>query len=130
MRAMAGSAPPWVIAEMPVEGTQERRHGRPSVTRHGDRRANSALWRIVVTLSVYDPRSRPYLESRTGKGRTRPKSHPLLHIDIAREIYAYLPREDHWLDNPEEHQSPVCRTPTPGAHGNGCYVSVVQSVRQ
>ena len=46
------------------------------VTRHrldrgGDRHANQALWRIVMTRLARDPRTRAYLERRTKEGRSK-----------------------------------------------------------
>ena len=45
------------------------------VTRHrldrgGDRNANQALWRIVMTRVSHDPRTREYMERRTKDGRS------------------------------------------------------------
>jgi transposase len=48
------------------------------VTRHrldrgGDRQANSALWRIVITRMACDPRTQAYVERRTKEGRSKPE---------------------------------------------------------
>jgi transposase len=47
-------------------GKQERHR----LNRGGDRQANSALWHIVFTRMVKDPRTRHYIERRMKDGRT------------------------------------------------------------
>ena len=42
-------------------GKQERHR----LNRSGDRQANSALWHIVITRMVYDPRTTEYIDRRT-----------------------------------------------------------------
>jgi transposase len=48
-------------------GRQERHR----LNRGGDRQANSALWKIVITRMVYDPRTRDYVQRRTKEGLTK-----------------------------------------------------------
>jgi len=67
------------------------------VTRHrlnrgGDRYANQALWRIVMTRLAGDPRTRAYLERRTKEGRSKREVIRVLKRYVAREIFKYLPR--------------------------------------
>jgi len=45
-------------------GKQERHR----LNRGGDRQANSALWKIVITRMLYDPRTRDYMDRRMAKG--------------------------------------------------------------
>jgi len=67
------------------------------VTRHrldrgGDRYANQALWRIVMTRIACDPRSRFYMERRTKEGRSKREVIRILKRYVAREVFKHLPR--------------------------------------
>jgi transposase len=67
------------------------------VTRHrldrgGDRQANAALWRIVMTRMRHEPRTRAYVERRTAEGRSKLEIIRALKRYVAREVYYYLPR--------------------------------------
>jgi transposase len=67
------------------------------VTRHrldrgGDRNANQALWRIVMTRLSFDPRTRTYMERRTKEGRSKREVIRILKRYVAREVFKYLPR--------------------------------------
>ena len=67
------------------------------VTRHrlnrgGDREANQALWRIVMTRLSFDPRTREYMERRTKEGRSKREVIRILKRYVAREVYRHLPR--------------------------------------
>jgi len=67
------------------------------VTRHrldrgGDRNANQALWRIVMTRLSFDPRTREYMERRTKEGRSKREVIRILKRYVAREIFKHLPR--------------------------------------
>ena len=62
-------------------GKQERHR----LNRGGDRQANAALWRIVVTRLQHDPRTQDYYARRTAAGRTRK--------EIIRELKRYAARE-------------------------------------
>ncbi|HEV2068965.1 MAG TPA: IS110 family transposase, partial [Acidimicrobiales bacterium] len=55
--------------------------------------ANSALWRIVLTRLVYDPRTREYLERRTKEGLSKKEAIRCLKRYVAREVFNQLPRE-------------------------------------
>lgn len=44
---------------------------RHRLNRGGDRQANAALWRIVVTRMAHDPRTRAYVARRTAEGKTK-----------------------------------------------------------
>jgi transposase len=70
-------------------GKQERHR----LNRSGDRQANAALWRIVMTRIVYDPRTKAYIERRMKEGRTKKEAMRCLKRYVAREVYAHLPRE-------------------------------------
>jgi transposase len=67
------------------------------VTRHrldrgGDRNANQALWRIVMTRLSFDPRTREYMERRTKEGRSKREVIRILKRYVAREVFRHLPR--------------------------------------
>lgn len=71
-------------------GKQERHR----LNRGGDRQANSALWHIVITRTVYDQRTRHYIARRIEEGRTKKEAFRCLKRYIAREIYQQLPRRE------------------------------------
>jgi transposase len=77
-------------------GTQQRHR----LNRGGDRQANSALWKIVITRMVYDPRTRDYIDRRIKEGLTKKEAIRCLKRYIAREVYNHLPRSDLALDSP------------------------------
>lgn len=77
-------------------GKQERHR----LNRGGDRQANAALWRIVVTRMVCDPRTTRYIDRRIKEGRTKKEAFRCLKRFIAREVYNCLPRDQLALDSP------------------------------
>ena len=77
-------------------GKQERHR----LNRSGDRHANSALWHIVFTRTVNDPRTRHYIERRMKDGRTKKEAIRCLKRYVAREVFAALPRSESALDSP------------------------------
>jgi transposase len=66
----------------------------------GDRQANSALWKIVITRMVHDARTRDYIHRRTKEGLTKKEAFRCLKRYIAREAYNCLPRNQLALDDP------------------------------
>jgi transposase len=65
------------------------------VTRHrlnpgGDRQANHALWRIVITRMSSHPPTRTYVERRTKEGRSKTEIIRCLKRYVAREVYPHL----------------------------------------
>ena len=70
-------------------GKQERHR----LNRSGDRQANSALWHIVITRMVYDPRTSEYIDRRTKEGRTKKETVRCLKRYVAREVFSLLPHE-------------------------------------
>jgi transposase len=70
-------------------GKQERHR----LNRGGDRQANAALWRIVMTRIVYDPRTKTYINRRMREGLTKTEAMRCLKRYVAREVFAHLPRE-------------------------------------
>jgi len=65
---------------------------RHRLNRGGNRQANSALWRIVMTRLAGDPRTRAYMERRTKEGLSKLEVIRILKRYVAREVYRYLPR--------------------------------------
>lgn len=60
----------------------------------GDRQANHALWRIVLTRMKSDARTRAYVERRGLEGRTKLEIMRCLKRYVAREIYPHLAARD------------------------------------
>jgi transposase len=65
------------------------------VTRHrlnpgGDRQANHALWRIVLTRMRSHPPTRAYVERRTKEGKSKTEIMRCLKRYVAREVYPHL----------------------------------------
>lgn len=73
---------------------------RHRLNRGGDRQANAALWHIVLTRMVCDPRTRDYIERRMKEGRTKKEAVRCLKRYVAREVFAQLPRRQFALDSP------------------------------
>jgi len=65
---------------------------RHRLNRGGDRHANQALWRIVMTRISHDPRTREYLERRTKEGCSKREVIRILKRYVAREVFKHLPR--------------------------------------
>jgi transposase len=62
------------------------------LNRGGDRQANGALWRIVITRMSSDPRTRAYVARRLEEGRSKPEIIRILKRYVAREVFRHLPR--------------------------------------
>ena len=73
----------------PIEASsgKTRRH---RLNRGGDRDANAALYRVALTRSRGDQRTRDYLDRRAAQGMTRREATRCLKRYIAREIYRLL----------------------------------------
>ena len=56
----------------------------------GDRQANSALWRIVITRLASDQRTQRYVERRCKEGLTKKEAVRCLKRYVAREVFYYL----------------------------------------
>jgi len=61
------------------------RHGRG-----GDRQANHALWRIVLTRMGSHPPTRAYVARRSNEGLSKPEIIRRLKRHAARETYRHL----------------------------------------
>lgn len=58
----------------------------------GNRQANHALWRIVITRMRYHAPTRAYVERRLADGRSKPEIIRSLKRYVAREVYRHLAR--------------------------------------
>ncbi len=56
----------------------------------GDRQANHALWRIVLSRMSFEPRTRAYVERRLAEGKTKTEIIRCLKRYVAREVYPLL----------------------------------------
>lgn len=90
------------VSPLDASSGKQQRH---RLNRSGDRQANSALWHIVFTRMVKDPRTKHYIERRMKEGRTKKEAIRCLKRYVAREVFAALPRSQFALDNPQEHRS-------------------------
>ncbi len=63
---------------------------RHRLNQGGDRQANSALWRIVLTRMSHDPRTKAYVARRTAEGKTTKEIMRCLKRYVAREVYRSL----------------------------------------
>ncbi len=63
---------------------------RHRLNRGGDRQANAALWRIVITRLASDQRTRHYVERRCKDGLTKTEAIRCLKRYVAREVFYYL----------------------------------------
>jgi transposase len=74
----------------PIEASSGKTQ-RHRLNRGGDRQANAALHRIVLSRLRWDPRTRDYLERRISEGKTKREAMRCLKRYAAREIF-YLIR--------------------------------------
>ncbi|MEV0597667.1 IS110 family transposase [Nonomuraea cavernae] len=73
----------------PVEASSGKSQRR-RLNRGGDRQANAALYRIVLTRLRWDDRTRQYLQRRTTEGKTRREVIRCLKRYVAREVYSII----------------------------------------
>ncbi len=85
------------VSPLDASSGKQRRH---RLNRSGDRQANSALWHVVFTRMVNDPRTKDYIERRMKEGRTKKEAIRCLKRYVAREVFAALPWSQFALDNP------------------------------
>jgi transposase len=60
---------------------------RHRLNRGGNRRLNSALYRIVLTQAHHHPEARAYIERRLSEGRTKREAHRALRRFVVRAIW-------------------------------------------
>ena len=83
----------------PIDASSGK-HERHRLNRSGDRNANSALWHIVITRMVCDPRTCHYIERRMKEGLTKKEAVRCLKRYVAREVFNLLPRRHFAIDSP------------------------------
>ena len=74
----------------PLPDGSGKTDGRHRLNTGGNRDANNALWRIVLTRMNHDPRTKAYVARRTLEGKDKKFIMRALKRYIAREIYAAL----------------------------------------
>ena len=77
------------VAPIPASSGKTIRH---RLNRGGDRQANSALYRVMVTRMAHDQPTRDYVARRLADGKTMGEIGRILKRYIAREVYKHLPR--------------------------------------
>ncbi|MGA3221095.1 MAG: IS110 family transposase [Acidimicrobiales bacterium] len=85
------SEPAWahMCGVAPIEASSGKTK-RYRLNRGGNRHANAALWRIVITRMSSDPRTQAYVARRTEEGLTKGEIIRVLKRYVAREVYRYL----------------------------------------
>jgi transposase len=87
LRSEAAWAHLCAVAPIPASsGKVTRRRLNPS----GNREANHALWRIVITRMSAHPPTRAYVERRTAEGLSKKEIIRCLKRYVAREVYRHL----------------------------------------
>jgi transposase len=87
LRSEAAWAHLCAVAPIPASsGKTVRRRLNPA----GDRQANHALWRIVITRMSSHPPTRAYVERRTAEGLSKKEIMRCLKRYVAREVYPHL----------------------------------------
>ncbi|GAA3709085.1 IS110 family transposase [Nonomuraea antimicrobica] len=79
------------VAPIPASSGKTTRH---RLNRGGDRRANAALYRVVLCRLRWDPRTRAYMERRTQDGLSKKEIIRCLKRYIARELYGLITSND------------------------------------
>lgn len=78
----------------PVEASSGNTHRR-RLNRGGDRRANAALYRIVLSRLRWDARTQEYMTRRLAQGRTRREVIRCLKRYVAREVFVLITAPPH-----------------------------------
>jgi transposase len=87
LRSEAAWAHLCASAPIPASSGKVTRH---RLNRGGDRQANHALWRIVITRMSAHPPTRAYVARRSKEGLSKPEIIRCLKRYAAREIYRHL----------------------------------------
>jgi transposase len=74
----------------PIPASPGKTAGRSRLHRGGDRRANSALWRIVMVRMSSHPATRAHADRRSEEGLSKKEIIRCLKRDVAREVYRQL----------------------------------------
>ena len=75
----------------PLEASSGKTSDRFRLSRAGDRQANAALYRIVLTRMRHDPQTRAYVRRRKTEGLNTPEIMRCLKRYVARETFKHLP---------------------------------------
>ena len=84
LRSEAAWARLCAAAPIPASSGKTKRH---RLNPAGDRQANHALWRIVITRMSSHPPTRAYVERRTAEGLSKPEIIRCLKRYVARQVY-------------------------------------------
>ena len=77
----------------PVPATSGQTANRFRLNSGGDRHANNAIWRIVITrLGQHEPRTIAYMTRRLAEGKSKREIIRSLKRYVARETFRALPR--------------------------------------
>jgi transposase len=76
----------------PIPAGSGKTSGRHRLNRGGDRQANAALYRIVLTRMSSDPRTRTYVARRRAEGKNTAEIMRCLKRFVARETFKHLQR--------------------------------------
>jgi transposase len=87
LRSEAAWAHLCASAPIPASSGKVTRH---RLNRGGDRQANHALWRIVITRMSSHPPTRAYATRRAKEGLSKPEIIRCLKRYVAREVYPHL----------------------------------------
>ncbi|WP_051467139.1 IS110 family transposase [Frankia saprophytica] len=87
MRSEAAFAMLCGVAPLPASSGRTHRY---RLNRGGDRQANAALYRVVLSRLRWDARTRAYVERRTKEGKSKKEIIRCLKRYVARELYAIL----------------------------------------
>jgi transposase len=87
LRSEAAWAHLCAAAPVPASSGKRTRH---RLDRGGDRQANHALWRIVITRMSSHAPTRAYVERRTAEGLSKKEIIRCLKRYVAREVYRHL----------------------------------------
>jgi transposase len=87
LRSEAAWAHLCATAPIPASSGKVQRH---RLNPGGDRNANHALWRIVITRMSSDPRTRAYVDRRTKEGLSKLEIIRCLKRYVAREVFRHL----------------------------------------
>ena len=74
----------------PLPASSGKTTGRHRLSRSGDRIANNALWRIVMTRLVWHQPTKDYMVRRTKEGHSKREIVRCLKRYVAREVYGAL----------------------------------------
>jgi transposase len=77
-------------AAAPIPASSGKTKNRHRLNRGGDRQANHALWRIVITRMSSHPPTRAYVARRSKEGLSKPEIIRCLKRYAAREVYPHL----------------------------------------